>query len=291
MCAEWISASRMSTSPTWVTPPGISSTLSSRKTSGEGRRQPLVYSIHGCNRTAAAIPRCRWIPPAWHPSSSAAGTSTTCTQCPASRASCWAGWTRARSASIPGILSQEHTDPSVHIPCSVFAFHNCRVGTAAGPAVGPRQRGWQQWGHTWYCHIHRQKWTAGSKHQLGMRAKIAVALIFVRQPYKKSSWSCWTDFKMYKRSRIVGGKWDQADLSTYCRTGPVSFCWNHCKPAPGYQSDFSCPICPGLLWFQWGLCLHRTCKIRLQSLLDQLPWWCGLGTPVLCGSAQTQILH
>lgn len=131
-------------------PPGISSTLSSRKTSGEGRRQPLVYSIHGCNRTTAAIPRYHWIPPAWLPSLSVAGTSTTCTRSPASRVSWWAGWTQARNASIPGVLhcwswgkaqgaSRRKADLSVHSSvfgvCISRGFPNCRVQMIAEVAL------------------------------------------------------------------------------------------------------------------------------------------------------------
>lgn len=123
-------------------PPGISSTLSSRKTSGEGRRQPLVYSIHGCSRTMAAIPRSHWIPPAWLPSSSAAGTSTTCTPSPASRVSWWAGWPPARNASAPGVphcqswgrargARRHKADLSVHSPvssvCISRGFHHRKV--------------------------------------------------------------------------------------------------------------------------------------------------------------------
>jgi len=210
--------------------PGISSTLSSRKISGEGQQQPLVYSIHGCNHTTAAIRRSHWIPPAWLPSSSAAGTSTMCTQSPASRVSWWAGWTQARNSSIPGVLhcrswgkaqgaSRHRAHLSVYSPvssvCISRGFPSCTVqiiAEVAGPAqfLRTKAKGVTAAGtcslpsvgcswDTWHRHIHRQKRTAGSKHQLETRAKIAVALIFVRQPYRKSSWSCWTDFKMYER--------------------------------------------------------------------------------------------
>lgn len=43
--------------------------------------------------------------------------------------------------------------------------------------------------------------------------------------------------------------------------------------------------------FSGDFCLHRTCKIRPQSLLDQLLWWRGLDTLLLHGSAQTKIPH
>lgn len=212
MCAEWISASRTSTSLMWVMPPGISSALSSRKTSGEGQQQPLVYSIHGCNRTMAAIPRSHWTPPAWRPSSSAAGISTTCTRSPASRASCWAGWTRARSASIHGILHCcSWAVPGVPLGARGSVCTYPMFGVCVSPSAGWESLQTWQWDQgkggdssgdtlplSGHVVLSQPKRTAGGKHQLGMRAKIAVALIFVRQPYKKSSWSCWTEFKMYK---------------------------------------------------------------------------------------------
>lgn len=102
MCAESISASHLSTSLMWATPPGISLTSSSRKTSGGGQQQPLVYSTHGCSHTMAATPKSHWIPLAWHPSLNAAGTSMTCTLSPVSRVSWWAGLTLGRNAHLSG---------------------------------------------------------------------------------------------------------------------------------------------------------------------------------------------